>query len=221
MPRRALAEHRPYLLLSLLAGVSYYFAADEAIGGLWLMAWKGLGVGFLALYAGHRGQGRDGTLLMALLTLCAIADVVLEISYLVGGALFAAAHVVAIALYLQNRRERMSASQKGAAMCLAIFVPIVTAMLTYPLPNWLLSVAYAVLIGAMAAAAWTSRFPRYRVGIGAVLFVVRDLLIFAREAGSLTPDFANLFIWPIYFVGQFLIATGVVQTIRKGRTALA
>jgi uncharacterized membrane protein YhhN len=32
----------------------------------------------------------------------------------------------------------------------------------------------------MAAAAWSSRFPRYRVGAGAVLFVISDWLIFSR-----------------------------------------
>ena len=69
----------------------------------------------------------------------------------------------------------------------------------------------------MAAAAWISRLPRYRVGTGAVLFVASDLLIFAQEAGVMSADLANLMIWPLYFAGQFLIATGVVQTIRNGR----
>ncbi len=68
----------------------------------------------------------------------------------------------------------------------------------------------------MAAAAWISRFPRYRVGIGAVMFAASDLLIFAREAGAMPADLADLLIWPLYFAGQFLIATGVVQTIRNG-----
>jgi uncharacterized membrane protein YhhN len=39
---------------------------------------------------------------------------------------------------------------------------------------------YSLGLSLMAATAWTSRFHRFRVGIGAVMFVVSDLLIFAR-----------------------------------------
>jgi len=39
---------------------------------------------------------------------------------------------------------------------------------------------YSLGLALMAATAWTSRFPRFRVGIGAVMFLVSDLLIFGR-----------------------------------------
>ena len=77
----------------------------------------------------------------------------------------------------------------------------------------MLATAYSAVVGAMAAAAWMSRFPRYRVGLGAVLFVVSDLLIFAKEAEVLPGSITGWLIWPLYFGGQFLIATGVVQTL--------
>ena len=64
MSRRALIEHRPWLLASLVAATSYFFLADETVPGLYAMVWKGLGVGFLALYALLRGRGGvDGTLI--------------------------------------------------------------------------------------------------------------------------------------------------------------
>ena len=89
-----------------------------------------------------------------------------------------------------------------------------------PAISWLLTrdagvALYATGLGAMAGAAWLSRFPRYRVGLGAVLFVVSDLLIFARLgplAGSAIPA---LLVWPTYFAGQALIAWGVVGTLKK------
>ena len=62
--------------------------------------------------------------------------------------------------------------------------------------------------------AWISDFPRYRVGTGALLFVVSDLLIFARLGpleGSAIPEWL---IWPLYYFGQFLICTGVIQSLR-------
>ena len=217
MPKRALLDYRPYLLLSLLFGISYFFVMDGKVGGSWLALWKGAGVGFLAIYAAHRGRGRDGALIAVVMALGALADVVLEFSFLVGGAIFAVGHVVAIWLYMTNRRAEPTGSQLGTGLALLVFTPVLAGMLTYPLDNWILAALYAAVVGAMAAAAWTSRFPRYRVGVGAVLFVVSDLVIFAREAGHMSRDMAEWLVWPLYYGGQFLIATGVVQTLRKGK----
>lgn len=215
MPKRALIEHRPYLLLSLLFAVTYFFVMDGKVGGSWLALWKGAGVGFLAIYALHRASGRDGLFIAVFLALCALADIVLEFSFLAGGGLFALAHIVAIGLYLLNRREKTSASQKATGLALLVGTPLIAALFTYPLENWELAAAYALVVGAMGGAAWTSNFPRYRVGIGAVLFVVSDLVIFAREAGHLSRDLAEWLVWPMYYSGQFLIATGVVQTLHR------
>ena len=214
MSRRALSEHRPWLLASLIAGVSYFFVADDPIGGVWLMLWKGAGVAFLATYAAFRGRGTDGLLIAAVMLFGALGDVALEISYVVGGGLFAVGHLIAIALYLRNRRERTSSSQLMAALALLILTPLIAALMTFPLDNWMLAAAYSGVVGAMAATAWLSQFPRYRVGLGAVLFVVSDLFIFSREAGVLPESITSWLIWPLYFGGQFLIATGVVQTLR-------
>ena len=215
MPRRALVEHRPWLLASLIAGVTYLFVMDDPIGGIWLMLWKGAGVGFLAVYAAFRGKGADGALIAGVMALCSLADMVLELSLVVGGAIFALAHFVAIALYLRNRRERPTRSQNLFAVALLILTPAIAGLLTFPMPNWQMATIYSLVVAAMAAAAWTSSFPRYRVGLGAVMFVVSDLVIFAREAGSVPEAIASPLIWLLYYGGQFLIATGVVQTIRK------
>lgn len=217
MPKRALIDHRPYLLLSLLFGITYFFVMDGKIGGTWLALWKGAGVGFLALYAVHRGSGRDGIFISIVLALGALADVILEFSFLLGGGVFAIGHCVAISLYLSNRRDHTTASQKTASSALVIITPILAGMLTYPLENWFLATLYAMVVGAMAATAWMSRFPRYRVGLGAVLFVFSDLIIFAREAGHMSQNLSEWLVWPVYYGAQFLIATGVIQTIRKDR----
>lgn len=214
MPKRALIEHRPYLLLSLLFAITYFFVMDGKVGGSWLALWKGAGVGFLASYAAHRASGRDGVLITIVLALGAIADVVLEFSFLIGGSIFALGHIVAIWLYMSSRRESITSSQRAAGIALLIGTPLLAALLTYPLENWVLVALYALIVGAMGGAAWTSSFPRYRVGIGAVLFVISDLVIFAREAAQMPADIAEWLVWPLYYSGQFLIATGVVQTIR-------
>jgi uncharacterized membrane protein YhhN len=80
--------------------------------------------------------------------------------------------------------------------------------------------AYSVLLSAMAAMAWNSNFPRYRVGMGAMLFVASDLLLFGREGGALAhiPAIGPAIdpaIWYSYYAGMVLIATGIVQTLIK------
>lgn len=216
MPRRALSEHRPYLLLSLLVGISYFFVADSAIGGAWLMVWKGAAVGFLAIYAAKRSTGVNGALIATVMGFGAIGDVAIEIDMVAGGAAFAMAHMVAIALFLRNLRTNRQRSQNAAALALAVFAPLLAWLVTRQSPDWPVATGYAAILGLMAATAWLSRFPRYRVGIGAVLFIVSDLLILGREGGGLGPAFADWLVWPLYYAAQFLIVTGVVQTLRRG-----
>lgn len=212
--RRALIDHRPWLLASLVAATSYFVLAED-VPGLFAIVWKGAGVGLLAVYAARRTSGVDGALLAAILGLCALADMVVDVSFLVGAAIFAVAHVVASGLYRRNVREQRRTSQTAAAVAIVLLVPAIAALLTWPQPNWQLAVGYSAILALMSGLAWTSRFPRYRVGIGTLLFVVSDLTIFARETGRLDPAVAGWLVWPLYYVGQLLIATGVVQALRR------
>ncbi len=209
IPQRALIEHRPYLLAGLAAAIAYYFLWNNPIGGVWLILLKGAGVGFLALYAWRRASGLDAIILGVVLALSAAADMALELSIEVGGAIFAVSHLVAVGLYLRNRREQTSGSQRFLALALLVATPAIS----YWLSGRTDIAIYSVTLGLMAAAAWMSRFPRYRVGIGAVLFVLSDWLIFSDFGEfdlGLVPD---ALVWPLYFAGQLMIATGVVQTL--------
>lgn len=197
---------------AIVAGVSYFFAEDLGVSGAPYVVWKGLGVGLLALWAAMQARNGDGWLLAGVLALGALGDVLLETHGLtVGAVAFLAGHIVAVILYLGNRRANPSNTQIALAAALLIGTPLI---------SWLLSrdagvALYATGLGAMAATAWASRFPRYRVGLGAVLFVISDLLIFSRTgplSGSIIPD---LLVWPTYFAGQALIAWGGVMTLRR------
>lgn len=215
MPKRALIEHRPWLLASLIAATAYYFLWNNPIGGLWLILLKGAGVGLLAVYALRRTSGADGLILALALALSAAADMALELSFEVGGGLFLASHLVAVALYIRNLRDSATPSQRMLAITLLISAPLVS----YLLSNRVDIALYAVSLGLMAGAAWMSRFPRYRVGFGAVLFIVSDWLIFSREGPFDLGVLPDLLIWPLYYGGQLMIATGVVQTLRGERPA--
>ena len=201
--------HLTLFLAALVAGVTYYFADRLIAPGTLHIIWKGAGVGMLALWAALNARARDGWLLVAVLALGALGDVLLEAAGLtVGAVAFLAGHVVAVGLYLANRRPRTSGSQRVLALTLLVGTPLI---------SWLLSrdagvTLYAAGLGAMAATAWLSGFPRYRVGIGAVLFVLSDLLIFARMGPLADSALPGLLIWPTYFAGQALIAWGVAMT---------
>lgn len=215
MAKQALIEQRPWLLASIAAATAYYFLRDNPIGeGTWGMLLKGAGVGLLALYAvlrvPHGRRGVDGVLLVLVLVLASIGDMVIENYFTIGGAFFTAAHCVAVALYLRNRHQRPSPSQKLTGMALLIGIPLVSYMLS----GQVNIAIYAGFLGAMASAAWMSHYPRYRVGTGAVLFVVSDWLIFARMGSYDLAPLPDLLIWPLYYAGQVMIATGIVQCLR-------
>ncbi|GAB4486166.1 MAG: hypothetical protein OHK0018_17240 [Erythrobacter tepidarius] len=215
MAKQALIEQRPWLLASIAAASVFYFLGDEPIfEGIWGLLAKGSAVGLLALYVllrvPHDRHCTDGLLLVAALLLAAAGDVAIELWFEIGGAFFAAAHCVAMALYWRNPRARHSPSQQMVSLALLVGTPLVSFLLS----GEAMIAIYATFLGAMAASAWYSRFPRYRVGTGAVLFVVSDWLIFARF-GPLDLEPANaLLIWPLYYAGQVMIATGIVQCMR-------
>jgi hypothetical protein len=215
MARQALIEQRPWLLTSITAATAFYFLSDNPVfEGTWGLLAKGASVAFLAIYALLRVPGGkhrfDGILLAAMLTIASAGDVAIELDLLAGAAFFAGAHCVAVVLYLRNIHPRPSPVQKviGSALFLA------TPAMSYILSGSFQVAIYASFLGAMASAAWMSHYPRYRVGTGAVLFVISDWLIFARMGPFDLEPAPTLLIWPLYYAGQLMIATGIVQCLR-------
>ena len=147
------------------------------------------------------------------MALSAAADMALEIEFQIGGALFALSHLAAIGLYLRNIRSDRSLSQNALGLVLLLITPAIA----YLLSGQVLIAIYAATLGMMATAAWISRFPRYRVGLGAILFVVSDWLIFSWMGPIDLSPAPDLLVWPLYYAGQVMIATGVVQTLRGER----
>jgi uncharacterized membrane protein YhhN len=221
MSRHALAEHRPWLLASLAASLAYYVVTKGWLPGdpmpeLYLAILKGAGVGFLAVFAWVRHPEADAKVIAIVMALGALGDALLDLFFQVGAGFFLLGHIVACVFYLRHRRSSYRFSQLATAIALFVVTPAV---------SWLLArdplvLLYSVGLGAMAATAWASRFPRYRVGLGAVLFVVSDWLIFARIGIADANLFADWLVWPIYYSGQFLIATGVIQTLRSEKRDL-
>jgi len=215
MPKRALIEKRPWLLASLVAGISYFFIRGDVIPDPFEWAWKGAGVALLAVYALVRHSGADSRQIAAVMGFGALGDVLIELQLEWGAIAFLIGHLVAVHLYMRHRRAHLTLSQKAAALCFLVLIPVISFQLPTDRSAAPGIALYATGLGAMTAAAWTSTFSRYQVGLGAVMFAISDLLIFARIgplAGNAIP---NLLIWPLYYFGQFLICTGVIGELQR------
>ncbi|MEJ2815775.1 lysoplasmalogenase family protein [Caulobacter sp. CCG-8] len=202
------------LAASVLAGVSYVAAWSLPLSPAAELTWKGLGVGLLAVYAALNVRSLDGWLLTLVMAFGALGDVLLGAAGLTVGALaFLAGHLVAIGLYVRNRRPSPSRSQVALAAALVPAVVVIAFLLPADRAGAPGVAVYSLGLALMAATAWLSRFPRFRVGIGALMFVVSDLIIFGRN-GPWPDNFATgLAVWGLYYFGQLLICVGVVKVL--------
>ncbi|QMW23998.1 lysoplasmalogenase family protein [Sandaracinobacteroides saxicola] len=200
------------LAMAVVAGLSY----PLSFGGDWAPAqaivWKGLGVGLLALWAGFNARDRDGWLLTAVLALWATADMVLEVAFMAGAALFAAGHGVAILLFRRQRAELPDVAQLGMTLFTVVAVAALAMLLSAPALKGPASL-YALVLGWMLASARQSRF-RW-AGWGALLFTVSDLMIFARTAMPEPAPWLGYAIWWLYFGGVLMIAFGLWRGLAK------
>ncbi len=210
-----LAHKRPWLFASLLFGLTYPFSWQLAMPEIVEIAWKMGGVGLLAAYALRKHHSGEFLMLAGVMAFWALGDGLLEIDMIWGAIAFAIGHVVAIVLFLRHRRVNPTRSQ----MLLAIMVFVLAPDIAYFLPDdrtmGMQAAVYTLFVAGMAACAWNSNFPRYRVGLGAMAFVASDLLIFARAGVLAEAAWVNLAIWILYYGGVLMIATGVVTTLVK------
>jgi len=213
MPRRALIEHRPWLLVGIVAACAYYFVWNNPVGGLWLILLKGASVVSLAIYAMRRSSGTDTVFLSVVLGLSALGTMAVELYFRPGWGLFALSHIVATVLFLRNRKAGPSRNRQLLTLALLAGTPIATWLLT----DAASATIYAGILGAMAASAWASRFARRHVGAGVLALVLADLLAFSQASGFDAGELPELLAWPLYYGGLFAIATGVVQTLRGER----
>jgi uncharacterized membrane protein YhhN len=212
-----LAHKRPWLLASLIAGLS--FPATWLLlpmdGSAFAVLWKMAAVGLLVPFALRRHHAGEFAMLAAMLAFYALGDGLIEVSMVAGALAFAAGHLVSIAMYFRHRRVGAAFSQKLLAVTILLLTPVIAYFLPASRAEGAQVAVYSVILAAMAAMAWSSNFPRYRVGIGAVLFIISDLLIFARLGPLSSSQLTSIAIWYFYYFGVLMIAVGVAQTLVK------
>jgi uncharacterized membrane protein YhhN len=214
-----LAHKRPWLFASLAFGLTFPLSWQLALPDYAAIAWKMAGVGLLVGYALRKHHRGEFLLLAAVMAFWSLGDGLLELDMIWGAIAFALGHGVAIILFLKHRRVHPAFSQKALAAAVFLLAPVIAYFLPGVQPGspngGAQAAVYTVVVAAMAAMAWSSNFPRYRVGLGAMAFVASDLLIFARFGPLANSGWVSLAIWYLYYGGVLMIATGIVTTLVK------
>ena len=213
--KQDLAHKRPWLFASLAFGLSYPLSWGLDLGSELAIAWKMAGVGLLAGYALRKHPTGEFLMLAAVMAFWSLGDGLLERDLVQGAVAFAVGHLIAIALFWRHKRVHPVFSQRLLAFAVLLLAPAIAFFLPEDRSWGMQAAVYTLFVAAMAAAAWNSNFPRYRVGIGAMAFVASDLLIFARMGPLAEAGWVSYAIWGLYYGGVLLIATGVVTTLVK------
>ncbi len=215
MPKRALLERRPWLLASLIAAFAYYLLKDATFPGVYLFLIQAASLVLLTVYALLRHSGGDARSVAGFMGLSGLGVVAVELDFYIGSVILVLALALGIGLFVKYRRENLESTQKAAAVALLLLTPLICWRLPVERTDALTFGIFGLALGAMAASAWASRFPRYRVGLGALLVVAAGIITIARAGPLLNSDWPGLAGWPLYYLGHFLICTGVIQTLRR------
>jgi uncharacterized membrane protein YhhN len=200
---------RAGLAAAFAAGLAYLLLSPM-LGGPINILLKGSGVALLALSA-LQLRAAGGRWLAAVMALGALGDVLLELPglFIAGASSFAAGHVVAISFYARHRRNA-GVGDRIVATLLILFGLVMPPLLTPGGLPYGFAMVYAVLLTAMAASLWLSRFPRL-AALGAIAFVLSDTILVLRMGGGrlIGPLADGAMVWTFYFGGQWLITLGV------------
>lgn len=218
------------IVLSLIASVLYgadMVPGDIMVGSLLLVTLvKGLSIALLAIFALVKADRGDVLTLFFALMACAAGDVLITGAFSSDGTqeagltsaiyAFGAGHVLYTLVFLTQLaplhvltafRLRVAALVwAGAGFAVYWFWPVLTVQ------PWLVLV-YAGLLFVMTSAACLTRYPFMMVGVGALLFMASDALLGAELFLGLDLSLAWL-VWPLYYLGQFMLALGIVLTPR-------
>ncbi len=215
MSRRALAQKRPFLLASIVAALAFYYLRAAPVPELYLLPIKGLAMAFLAAYCFARHSSQDAKLMGWAFGAAALGDMGTEFDRAIGALLYFLSHALALGVYLRHRRARLEKADSWIVGLTLVLVPLAGWLLPYDRGQAFETLLYAAALGAMAAGAWASTFPRLKTGAGAMLVVLAHLLLIAETGPLGGTQWPAILAWPIYCLGMFLVCTGVIQSLSK------
>lgn len=205
------------VLLSVVGAVLYgggWYPAGPAMPILF----KASAVSFLLLFVFVTGQTANHSILTLALLASVIGDILLEFptenAFVQGLTAFLIAHVFYIILFLKNRLTVEDKARFRTRTSVLAWVTSLSAIsymyLNGALGNMLVPVVvYTLVITIMVTTALFSRMPVKMVGTGAILFLISDGCIAARE--FLDIEIGGPYtVWVTYFLAQLLLTLGVM-----------
>jgi len=200
-------------LMSLILGVLYLVTLPfQPYPGS--VAVKGLSIATLAVVSWLGGA----RLLSAGLAASSIGDVLLDANpdtlFVPGLGAFLIAHLLYAIVFLRRRSWIPSLSRLVPAAAVVVYAVAFAGWLAPALGPLLIPVAlYICVITGMVVSSMIASVPRF-VPVGALLFLVSDSVLAAvRFKTAVT--FGNFLIWGTYYAAQFLIAYGILDTVRR------
>ena len=188
-------------------------------GGLYL---KGLasacftaaGIANLVYAALEKRSVKFASVMLAGLTLSLIADIVLNIHFIIGAAIFALAHVAYIAAYCVLSRYKW----QDLVSALIIFVPSVLFITLAPIFDFggaimeVVCVIYALVLSLMVGKAIFGAIKNF--GVVTAIIAAGSVLFFVSDLSLLITRFAHVKVMTIiclatYYPAQFLLAFSV------------
>ncbi|MCJ2177759.1 hypothetical protein [Novosphingobium album (ex Hu et al. 2023)] len=215
MPRRALIERRPWLLTSILFALAFAWLQDSQLPGVYLMVLKAAPLLLLAVYAALRHKGHDTQLLAAMLAFQGLGAAISDLAEDLAGIVMVVGFAFGIGLFLMHRRRHLTPSQKGLAVCLLLLIPAICQLAINPhVEAGLAPLYFGAALGGFAASAWTSSFPRYRTGLGALVVVAGSVGNLVSLHAINGPGVGEILGWPLFYLGNLVLATGVTGELR-------
>lgn len=213
MPKRALIERRPWLFASILAAVAWLVLQGGPTPGVYLLILNAVPLLLLAVYAALRHRGRDTRMLAGMLVLEGLGSAMLDLAPLWALDVLVFAFLIGLGMFLSHRRLMPDAGRRVGAGALTLLTPALCyfAASRAGVPSPLF---YGLALGGMAASAWVSTFPQGRVGLGAVLIVVAQVIGLVQMGAQDPAPVALLVDWALFYLGNLILATGVTGELR-------
>lgn len=182
---------------------------------------KGSAVGLLAIFVLISTRSLNHFILFLALAASVAGDVLLalpiENSFVKGLGAFLVAQITFIILYLKNRMpfDEMSSARVTAGSLLWAVAGVAIFFLYPHLGDLMIPVfVYTAALVGMATAALFSKFPVKLVGLGAILFVISDSVLGARQFLTV-PEFTGYIVWATYYLAELLMTLGVMLSVER------
>lgn len=209
------------ILLSFIVAVLYGGGWYPDYGPLVTAAIKGTAVGLLAIFVLISMQSVNHFLLLLALTASVAGDVFLalpiENAFIKGLSAFLVAQLLFIILYLKNRMPFAELSAARLRVCGLLWATAgIAIFFLYPhLGELMIPVfVYTAALVGMATTALFSKFPVKLTGLGALLFVVSDSVLGARQFLTV-PEFTGYIVWGTYYLAELLMTLGVMLSVER------